>query len=281
MLGRYVGREIDRHGARYALAKVRPLLEEADIVFGNLECPITNRAPALRKPFLFGAPKSRLRALKLKERLVLTLANNHTLDCGREGLADTEAALEEAGIRFCGAGKNESEAWKPAYIDVKGSKLAFIGFSDFPQHRHGKGADEALYDVRLMRAAVGEARRNANVVIVAPHWGVEGTAEVSERQKQEAASIAAAGADLILGSHPHVVQPIAWLPGPAGRKCLVVYSLGNFIFDATKPAERETEIVQAQMGPHGVYKAKAVRYTIWYGRPEIPFPAGRSSSEGK
>jgi poly-gamma-glutamate capsule biosynthesis protein CapA/YwtB (metallophosphatase superfamily) len=260
MLDRYVGRHIDQEGPGYPLKLVEPYLAGVDILVGNLECPVTAAPPAFNKHYVFQAKPQRLAAVK--RFTLFGLANNHALDCGERGLDDTIANLDRLGIGHAGAGSDLDRAWMPVVVERKGIKVAFVSYTDFAP---GQGAERmAVYDEKRLRQSIRQAKKWAHAVIVLVHWGVEDSREATARQKREAMAAAHAGADLILGSHPHVLQPIEWI-----GHTVVVYSMGNFIFDSPnlKPEEKKTALYTFRIGTHGVVDSTVTPLAILRGRP--------------
>jgi|SRR5579862_3871340 len=257
MLDRYVGREIDRHGTSYPLARVRALLAKADLVVANLECPLTSRPKELHKTYTFRVPPERVAALKGID--VVSVANNHTLDCGRGGLTDTLAALRGAGIEVCGIDAD------PLIIERKGIRIGIIAFSDFPETVNGGGPGVNYYNPELMKRKIALAHKTAGFVIVLAHWGIEGDSTPSDRQRREAKELAADGADLILGAHPHVLQPVDRI-----GKTVVAYSMGNFVFDPPNAKQASTAVFQFEIGNDGVGSSKLIPCRI---RHEQPAPS--------
>lgn len=262
MLGRYVGRRIEREGADALFAAARPALK-ADLGFANLEC-VLGDAPftQARRIRLRGAPAS-ARALAKAGFNVVSVANNHALDAGEAGLRQTLASLREAGIVAAGLPGG------PVVLERKGLRVGFLAYSDFPTE---PSRAIARTDEATLAGDIAALRQEADIVAVSWHWGTEGLATADPRQRRLAGAAARAGADLILGHHPHVVQPIEWLAGKDGRRCLVAYSLGNFVFDAVKPAERETLVLRARLTKHGVAGYTTVPCRITRGAPS-PIPA--------
>jgi poly-gamma-glutamate capsule biosynthesis protein CapA/YwtB (metallophosphatase superfamily) len=250
MLDRYVGRAIEREGMGYPLGAVGAILQKADLVVANLECPLTRHPKQLVKQFVFRAPPARVAALKGID--LVSVANNHSLDCGRTGLAATLSTLKAAKIEVCGSNL------EPTIVVRKGIRLAFLGFSDFPE----PGGGVNYYEPALLDAVRG-ARRKADIVVVFPHWGVEGRASPSERQVGEAKELAQAGADLVIGSHPHTLQPISHI-----GHTVVAYSMGNFVFDSQGAP---TAIFDFTISRRGVESAKLIMCRIVGSRP-IPAP---------
>lgn len=270
MLDRYVGRAISRYGLAYPLARVKPILDKADLVVGNLECPITDQPRVLQKHFLFRASPSHTSALKGFD--VLSVANNHSLDCGIDGLWDTVSNLSKLQIAAVGT------LLEPVTLTKNGIRVAFLAFSDFREKlpisredtawtgqggnvRYGREVVD-YYDRDRLSGAIGKAKKIADVVVVIAHWGIEGDAKPSARQRKEAKELAAAGADLILGAHPHVLQPVERI-----GKTVVAYSMGNFVFDSTRTAERKAAIFSFSVTKSGVESWKLIPCRIENARP--------------
>ncbi|MFI5386365.1 MAG: CapA family protein [Fimbriimonadales bacterium] len=297
MLDRYVGRAIDRNGANYPLGKVRGALRQSDLVIANLECPLTSHPKELIKHFPFRVPPDRVGALRGID--IVSVANNHTLDCGSDGLVETLRTLDKAGIQPLGAGL---DPWKPVIVSKNGLRIAFFALSDFPEREPisprtpgsaksgpppapgevwGGNAQPdvafpktstpqrlaaspvAYYNASKMKAAILAAGKDADVIVVFAHWGVEGDSSPSDRQRREAKELAADGADLILGAHPHVLQPVEHI-----GKTVVAYSLGDFVFDTTKPKEAKTAIFRFTLTKKGVESFELVPCRIRHARPE-------------
>jgi poly-gamma-glutamate synthesis protein (capsule biosynthesis protein) len=211
--------------------EVIPLFQSADLVFGNLETPV---APLLGQPgeaYRFNAPDPLPGALKRSGFTLLSLANNHAYDQGVRGLQETLGRLEAAGLVPLGSGLDQSRAGASRILERNGLRIAFLAWTDLLNahlNRVGKGPwvntledDEAVEAVRA-------ARLQADIVVVSLHWGREDRHDPSLRQRAVAARLIDAGADLILGHHPHVLQPLE-VRETGGRRVAVAYSLGNFI----------------------------------------------------
>jgi poly-gamma-glutamate synthesis protein (capsule biosynthesis protein) len=230
-----------------------PWLRGADMTLGNLECAIApggvslsglSNAPSPQKPYLLVAPASAVGQLNQAGFDILGLANNHALDRGLEGLADTGAALQKAGMLPLGAAPEPDQVYEPLVRSVGGQKLAFLAFNAVPSPRGqewngevrdaapGSGWALAGWDRDRAVAAVQSARARAGAVIVSVHWGYEYDLRVDPAQREIALELIQAGASLIVGHHPHVVQTIEHLTtNGEAEGALVAYSLGNFVFD--------------------------------------------------
>ena len=211
-----------------------PWLGAADLTVGNLECAITatapgddgESAPEDLEP-LIGPPQA-VGMLRRAGFDVLGLANNHALDAGPEGLSETISRLSAAGLTAFGI-RTEGEAETRAVLkDVRGVRLAFLGFNAVPNSAGPEAtrASVAAWDPARARAAVVRAAGAADGVVVSIHWGYEYDSRVDLLQERAADLLLEAGADLVVGHHPHVVQRFQVDEG----RC-VAYSLGNFVFD--------------------------------------------------
>ncbi|MEU8515726.1 CapA family protein [Kitasatospora sp. NPDC048722] len=242
MLGRGVAEELRRSPTPAALlsAEVRELLLGADLVVLNLECCISARGerwPDPDKPFFFRAPPSTAGVLAELGVDCVTLANNHALDYGFDALTDTCDLLEQAGVRTVGAGRDESAAREFAVLEAHGTRLAVLGVTDHPKD-YAAGARRpgvAWADLRTgvpdwLTALVARAAREADAVLVTPHWGPNMTSRPPPHVRTAAPRLLAAGATLVAGHSAHVFH------GVADR---TLYDLGDFIDDyAVHPALR-------------------------------------------
>ena len=212
-------------------AEVVPLFRHADLVFGNLETPVAPTTGQPGVPFQFNAPAELPAALKASGFTVLATANNHAFDQGAKGVRETLERLEAERLLTVGTGRTRAEAEGVRVLEVRGLRVAFLGFTDlFNANLNRKALDPwvAGLDLRAAEKAVAQARAQADLVIVSLHWGAEYSHEPLPRQRRIATRLAESGASLILGHHPHVLQPVAWA-GQGDRQALVAYSMGNFI----------------------------------------------------
>jgi len=249
MLGRYVGRRIAHEGVDSVFGSCSKELRGADLALGNLECVLSRRSPTENKQIRLVADPLLATSLASAGFDGMSVANNHALDCGSLGLADTMAALHSARIRAIDG--------RIQVVAVKGIRIALLAFSDFDE---GTGLG--------IVGKIRQVRTRADVIVIMWHWGNELSPVVSKRQKTLAKEAAKAGADVILGAHPHVLQPIEWLPTRSQRRCLVAYSLGNFIFDARPGAERRTGILHVTLDKTGAKSYRLSPYHIERGAPK-------------
>lgn len=212
------------------LAPFAAALKDADFTVGNLECPVaTTGKPLDNKIYTFRARPQVLEVLKGRFD-ALAVANNHSGDYGPEAFMETLDLLDKAGIRHFGGGRNLAAAHAPLWVERKGLRIALLGYNEFKPRSFEAGPDwpgvawsedsQVVADIRAARAA------GADLVIPVMHWGWEREPQPSERQRQLARTMIDAGADLVIGGHPHVTQGAEYYKGK-----LIVYSLGNFVFD--------------------------------------------------
>lgn len=230
MLGGTAAPEMRKYGYDYPFELTRDILKQAQIVFGNLEGPLTDGGEAgTAKQYIFRSPPDKVApALARAGFNIVSLANNHTLDYGPAGLEDTHSALEKAGIRHAGAGRNAAAARQPVYMMVDGTKVAFLAYSlTFPEE-FWAGPDKpgtAFGHEQHVRADVAAARQTADIAVVSFHWGQEGKTELRDYQTQLARAAIDAGATAVFGHHPHILQGVERY-----KDGVILYSLGNFAF---------------------------------------------------
>ncbi|WHH56886.1 CapA family protein [Petroclostridium sp. X23] len=241
-------------------------LKSADITFSNVEFVLSERGQKLEgKINLRGEPKS-VEGLKFAGIDIVSIANNHMMDYNELGLLDTMETLSRNNIKYAGAGKNLMDARTPAIIEVKGVKVGFLAYSDFAhygfwdspkknrmrffeakddvsgvaplKHQDDKNGNAVKYEIDPIVEDIQKLKEQVDLVAVSFHWGVENSHNVPSLQRELAHSIIDAGADMILGHHPHVLQGIEIYKGKP-----VIYSMGNFIFDQNEKANNESMMV--------------------------------------
>jgi poly-gamma-glutamate capsule biosynthesis protein CapA/YwtB (metallophosphatase superfamily) len=253
LLASNVAVQMEAKGFDYPFAAASPFLTKPDLTAGNLETPITLRGtPAENKQYVFKGKPSYLKPLKSAGFDLVTIANNHTLDQGTEGLFDTMKYLDDAGLPHIGGGRNEKEAFAPVILESKGVKVAYIGVSRVlpvtewmagPNHA---GLAEAYNSARAVEA-IKSAKSKADLVVVMVHWGTERSDQPNAHQKSLARDFIDAGADLVIGSHPHVLQGFELYKGK-----WIAYSLGNFIFTSNSSSKTsETGVLDAVCSKDG------------------------------
>jgi len=223
MLDRGVRQKIEKVGNndfRFPFLKIAPFLNQSDLVAGNLEGPLSDKGKKVGNFYSFRMSPQSLDGLTFTNFKVLFLANNHSGDWGEEALKDTVLNLRNVGILPVGADIDLEKAYSPKILEIKGVKFAFLAFSDF----FVPGV--ALAKEEKIKSAIKKAQSLADLVIVAFHFGTEYLKEPNARQKLLAQLAIDNGADLVIGSHPHVIEPLETY-----HQRYIAYSLGNFVFD--------------------------------------------------
>lgn len=221
----------DQGGFEPLWADLAPLFKGVDLAFANLETPVAPTTGRPGRPFQFNAPESLPPALRASGLTVLSTANNHAFDQGRKGVKETVERLREAKLIGLGSGTSKADAEAPRFFEANGVKVALLGYTDLFNLDLNKKADEPWVrpmDLDAAVQAVKELKGQADAVIVSVHWGDEYHHLPTKRHRQIAEALVAAGADLVLGHHPHVLQPME-LVEAGGRRGVVAFSLGNFI----------------------------------------------------
>lgn len=212
--------------------RVRTYIEEADIAIANQESMIGGEALGLSDYPRFNSPYEIGDALKAIGFDVVSLANNHSMDGGEKAITNALAHWRKLGMTTVGVYSSEEDRDTIRVVDVKGIKIAFLsytyGTNGIPIPA-GKPYLVNLIDTNRAAADIEAARRVADVVVVSAHFGQEYKDLPNDSQKKFAREAAEAGADIVIGHHPHVLQPAEWIETGTGRKTFVVYSLGNFI----------------------------------------------------
>jgi poly-gamma-glutamate capsule biosynthesis protein CapA/YwtB (metallophosphatase superfamily) len=231
-----------------SLAYLSPQLETADLALANLESPLANDPPDADTGTGYNLCASAERAALLPTwgLDLLSIANNHRCDCGPDGSFETVSLLTKAGLHPIGPGM------EAVTEQVNGLDLAFLTFDDV----------SSLLDTVAAAQAIRSARTSGALVIVSVHWGAEYQGGASERQEALAQQFAQAGAALIWGHHPHVLQPAKWIETTTG-KTLVLYSLGNALFDQGGLADtRQSALVTVTLDADGVQSVQGTPFVI-------------------
>ena len=224
----------------------------ADVRIGNLECPIAASGTAMaNKIYAFRAKPSVIE--KLSGRFdAVSVANNHSGDYGHEAFLETLSLLDIAGVKAFGGGRNLTDAHAPYIVERGGLRIAILGYNEYKPRALEAGPDwpgiawsedsHVVRDIQAARAA------GADIVIPFMHWGWERERAPTARQRQLARLMIDAGADAVVGNHPHVTQGSEVYEGKP-----IIYSLGNFVFDGFElPAAKEGWLLQMTVGNEGV-----------------------------
>ncbi|ABX04882.1 CapA family protein [Herpetosiphon sp.] len=237
MLARSIGERILSDSPEQPFAGVRDELVNADLTIGNLETAIADAGEPAPKAYRFLAPPESVDSLSDAGFDLVSLANNHSLDWGESALSETIGLLNEAEIANVGAGMNAEQAYRPVIIEKHGLRLAFLAYVNVPVERGGfvteswtataEQAGLAWAEPAVIAADVAAIRPSVDHVIILLHSGYEGIDQPNEIQRSNAYAALDAGATLVLGAHPHVLQ--GYEARPNGQ--FIAWSLGNFVFD--------------------------------------------------
>lgn len=231
MMDRGVRRSVDRNGSGdydYLFHRA-PFLKEADIAFANLEGPVSDQGVDRHNLYSFRMDPKSIEALANAGFDVLSVANNHMGDWGYEAFVDTLNRLTGANIVYTGGGLNQAEAEGVKVIEKNGTKFGFVGFSDVGPNNLAATGDRAgivIASEESVSRVISAAATRADVVVASFHFGDEYELQPNERQKKLARLAIDSGAKIVVGHHPHVIEPVEQYKGG-----VIVYSLGNFIFD--------------------------------------------------
>ncbi len=254
MLGSWVIEVIEQNGMDYPFQHIRPMLEEADVIFANLEAPFTTGGHPFPKKYNFRVPPKMAEVLKAGGINLVSLANNHILDYGVEGLTETLETLKQWGIYFVGAGLDLQEARKPAILSIGDQKIGFLAYSlTFPEEfwATDSTAGTCFPFHHFVFQDVQDLKKEVDWVIISCHWGQELMDRPKPYQITLAHQLIDAGADVILGHHPHVIQGIEIYRGKP-----IVYSLGNFIFGSYSENAKVSMLVEIRFQTDATYELR-------------------------
>ncbi|MCJ7596705.1 MAG: CapA family protein [Desulfobacterales bacterium] len=270
--------------------KVAPYFRKADVNFCNLEAPLSDKGtPQAGRYAAFRSYPSMVEVLKKGKIDFVSVANNHSIDYGWEALSDTMDLLKRNGIGSSGGGKNMEEARKPALVKKKGLTIGLLSYTAnvntpmgfkasqeraglapmrispffLPDHTNQEDIEEMKRDVKRWKALV-------DFLVISFHWGISegGTHTISLHQKVIARHAVHAGADLILGHHPHALQAVEIYKNKP-----ICYSLGNFVFALEEGFPRETMLFQCRISRHKIHEVKFLpAYVSKQGQPEVVSP---------
>ena len=268
MTDRVVKSYINANGAGAVLRGIAPQLQKGDVAWVNLESPLSNLgSPEPGKDYVFEGPPSMVPALAAAGIDLVTLGNNHTVDYGQAALADTIKRLEKAGVQVVGAGLDDKDAWTAAIVKTSGgATIGFLAWSDvlWPGYKASSkpGVAEGRTDIPRMKRSIRALAKEVDYVVVGYHWGIEYEHYPWGPQTSEAHAAIDAGADLVIGHHPHVLQGFETYKGR-----LIAYSLGDLVFDHYSIATGQTVLVDAVLTPDGV---KATLVPVYVSSSGIP-----------
>ena len=248
LLDRGVRQVIEHRGADHLFSDgIDSVFRSAQIVVGNLECPATKIEAPVFKRFIFRGEPEWLGTLKQHGITHLNLANNHSIDQGREGLIDTRRNIIEAGMIPLGAGGNMAEAAAPVLLAEQPRKVWLVPSLRLALENYAYLTDKPCVSQEPMDSLLERVHRlrtadSTAVIIVSLHWGGEHTMQPVPSQRLEAHQLIQAGADILICHHTHTLQTIEDFQGKR-----IYYSIGNFIFDQHKPLNSRACIVRLQI----------------------------------
>ncbi len=245
LLDRGVRRAINRHGVDHLFSDgIDSIFRSAQVVVGNLECPATTIKAPVYKQYIFRSEPEWLPTLKTHGITHLNLANNHSIDQGREGLLDTKRNIEAAGMTPVGAGNTMDEASAPVLLASSPRKVWLIASLRLALENYAYLPDKPCVSQEPMDSLLNRVHRlrkadSTAIIIVSLHWGGEHTVKPVNSQRWDARQLIRAGADVLVCHHTHTLQTIEEFQGKK-----IYYSVGNFIFDQAKPLNSKACIVQ-------------------------------------
>jgi poly-gamma-glutamate synthesis protein (capsule biosynthesis protein) len=238
----------------YPFLYLQDFCQESDIFFANLETPLSTKGEIyIEKTFTFRTNPQVIQTLTTGGINVVSLANNHIMDYGPEALLETISHLERHQICYTGAGSNLAAARTPAIIEKKGIKVAFLAYNNtYPLEFNATSTQPgtAPGHTSYIASDVKKARNLADLVIVSFHWSAELLKERKPYQADLAKVAINAGAHLVVGHHPHVIQGVEKY-----KHGLIVYSLGNFIFASYSKTVQDALLLQVRLTPSGLKSA--------------------------
>ena len=271
MPDRSVEQYANANGPDAVLEDIAPVLQKGDAAWVNLEgVTSTLGEPKTEKVYTFEGPPSFAPALARAGINVVTMGNNHSVDYGRAALRDTIARLEKAGVQVVGAGKDFDDARSPAIVTTaSGATVGFLGYSDvwwpgFEATSTRAGVAQAFTDVKRMKRDIKALSAKVDYVVVGFHWGYEYQHYPVSQQTKEGHAAIDAGADLVIGHHPHVLQGFETY-----KRRLIAYSLGDLVFDHISVPSGQTVLVDATLKPDGVSARLVPAYASTTGIPSI------------
>jgi poly-gamma-glutamate capsule biosynthesis protein CapA/YwtB (metallophosphatase superfamily) len=229
-LGRQTGQKILAGDPNYAFEYLDQRISEYDIAFGNLESQLVDLGGETQSPtneYRFAGPPAGADGLKAAGFDIVSIANNHMWDYGKDALFSTIDNLDRVGLKHAGASKDTSTVYQPAIIEVNQQKVAFLAATNLLNGYERSGATDyvAWADTDKLVSAINQVKSSVDWVVVSLHWGTEYAPQPSQAERDLAHQLIDAGASVIIGHHPHVPQGVEEYNGG-----VILYSLGNFAF---------------------------------------------------
>ena len=270
-LGRQLGQNLLKGEVDYPFVRMKPIIQGADAVFANLESPISDQHGETESPisnFIFCAPPVAATALKRGGITIVSTANNHAFDYSLQGVRETIENLERTGIRHVGTSEDSIKGCLPAVLSAHGIVVGFLAYTQFVNGTNLWKGRIALFDSVQVKKDINQLRKRADFVIVSFHGGPEYSEEPDKRTRHQLESIVRAGADVVVGHHPHVPQGIECVDNK-----LIFCSLGNFVFNQAAPWAKRSFGVELKVSKrHSTVGIESVRL--------IPIRAYKQPSPG-
>ncbi|MDE3229944.1 MAG: CapA family protein [Chloroflexota bacterium] len=268
MLGRSVGKQILATSDHYPFNGVADFLSGFDLTVGNLECVVSTLGSPQPKEYTFEGPPLGFQRVAAAGYDIVSVANNHSGDYGPAAFTDMLAHLPAHGLTALGGGKNLAQAHTPVIRTVRSTTIGFLSYCEIGPTSFAATATtpgHAWLDAALMTHDIRALRPKVDYLIVFTHWGIEYQPLETGHQQAMARLAVDAGADVVVGAHPHVIEPYEMYQGK-----LIVYSLGNFVFDLmpTEDVRRGNVLTLSVQGPRLLdWKLRTSRITGDFGEP--------------
>lgn len=256
MLSRDIGKLIQENNTYFPFMYVKDYISSFDISFANFENPVSTLGKNVGSIYSFRAHPDALVGLRDASFDVVSFANNHVFDYGPTAFSDSIVQLEKVGIRISGAGNTKEEAHRGAMVNKNGIKVVFLSYSQFSsatQQSGDNGYAVAGINPEEIVQDISKARESgADFVVASFHWGEEYQTKHNSFQERIAHVAVDAGADLVVGHHPHVIQDTEWY-----KDKFIAYSLGNFVFDQNFSKDtREGGVLEVIANKDGISKVE-------------------------
>lgn len=249
-LGRTVGQELLRGNLDFPFKFVKDTLARADIVFANLESQLSDQSGETQHPqynLIFCGPPMGAKALRQANVSVVSTANNHAYDYGMKGLKETIGNLKGEGIYCTGTSEDSVSSFSPAIIERNGIRVGFLAYTQFVNLKGKWSGRISLYDFERAQREIADIRTKVDFIIASYHGGVEYVDKPNKTTLRQLQGLADAGADIVVGHHPHYPQGVEQY-----NNKLIFYSLGNFVF-----SQPQYEWTQKAFGVEIVIKKQA------------------------
>jgi poly-gamma-glutamate synthesis protein (capsule biosynthesis protein) len=279
MLSRFVGKLARERGDPASpLRELAPVLSAADIAFVNLEAPFSDRGRLVESGMIFKAEPEMIGALELAGIDIVSTANNHARDCNGHGVEFTLDWLAGHGIANAGSAKSAEEAHRGTVLERNGARFGFLAYTYDQSNGNHRDFDDrvATMDVDRMRRDVASVLERAEVAIVSMHAGLEYSPRPNRQQIDFAHAAIEAGARVVVGHHPHVVQPWEWV-----GEGVIFYSLGNLVFDQFQRKETQHgALAEVRFSGAALEHAELVAVDITRTGPRLAVAPSRAFSAG-